>query len=103
MKIVILGTTSYLNKMIKHKIELEKGGHKVKLPVFDSHPELDELEICKFNRGIIKWCEEIHVFWDQRSIGFIFDFGMVFALNKPLKIMFLEPKTLTGVLTAYEK
>ena len=103
MKILILGTTSYETKMTEHATKLINDGHAVRTPAFDHHPELDDLGVCEYNRGLIRWAEEIHVFWDQRSPGFVFDFGMLFYAQKPIKIIYLGPKTLTGVLTKYEQ
>ncbi len=101
MKIAIIGTTSYQDKMKIHKAQLEKDGHEVFIPAFDSHPDLDDLGVCKFNRGLIEKADEIHMFWDQRSSGTVFDFGMVFALRKPFKIIYMEEKTFRGVMEKY--
>lgn len=103
MKIAIIGSTQYKNKFIDHKSFLEDVGHEVKIPAFDDHESLDELGICKYNLNIIKWADEVHLIWDRRSSGTIFDFGMVFALSKPFKIIYLEPKTLEGLMKKYEE
>ncbi len=104
MRIAILGTTGLKNKMLEYKHNLELNStYEVKLPAFDSHPEFDELQICEYNRAIIEWADRIDVFWDARSIGFTFDFGMIFMARKPVKIIYLEKKTLAGVLTKDER
>ena len=102
MKVAIIGSTQYLEKFLKHKEELEKEGHEVKIPAFDSHKDLDELGVCEYNRDMIKWADRIDVIWDQRSFGTCFDFGMVFMAEKPLHIVYLEPKTFKGVMEKYE-
>ena len=104
MKIAIIGTTSYLEKMENHKrILLDSfGRHYIRLPRFDSDG-LNELEICEKNREMIEWADEVHIFWDQRSMGTVFDFGMCFALRKPVKVIYLEPKTMAGVMKRYEE
>ena len=102
MRIAIFGSTALKNKMLRYGEQLIKENNEVKLPAFDSHPEFDELQICEYNRDIIKWADRVDVFWDARSIGFIFDFGMIFMANKPIKVIYLEKKTLAGVLTKYE-
>uniref|UniRef100_A0A6M3JKJ2 Nucleoside deoxyribosyltransferase n=1 Tax=viral metagenome TaxID=1070528 RepID=A0A6M3JKJ2_9ZZZZ len=102
MKIALFGTTSYQGKMLRHEESLKEQGHEVKLPAFDSHPEFDDIEVCEFNRSLIEWAERIDVFWDNRSVGFVFDFGMIFMARKPIHVAYLEPKTLAGVLTKYE-
>lgn len=103
MKITIIGTTSYYNKMVLHAAMLEANGHEVRLPAFDDHPELTEMGICDHNLELIKWADEVHVFWDQRSMGTIFDFGCCFALRKPIHIAFMEPKTFCKVMEQYEE
>ena len=102
MKIVIIGSTQYQIKFFMHRDILVGQGHEVKIPALDSHPELDELGVCFYNREIIRWADEVHLIWDRRSTGTIFDFGMVFMADKPLKIIYLEPKTFEGVMKKYE-
>ena len=85
MIITIIGTTSYKNKMLAHKRDLEGNGDTVLIPAFDDKPELDDLGVCQYNRELIEKADEVHMFWDQRSVGTIFDFGMVFALRKPFR------------------
>jgi len=102
-KIVIIGSTQYYDRIIKHKEKLESEGYDVLIPAFDDHPEFDELEVCEYNRGLIEGADEVHMIWDQRSTGTIFDFGILFALRKKLKIIYMEPKTFSGVMKRYEK
>lgn len=102
MRITIIGSTQYQDKINRHADDMRKLGHNVRIPAFDDHVELDELQVCEYNLECIKWCDEVHVIWDQRSLGTIFDFGMTFALEKPLKIVWLEPKTFPGVMKRYE-
>jgi nucleoside 2-deoxyribosyltransferase len=82
-------------------MSLESVGHEVTIPAFDDHPDLDELGVCEFNRTAIMKADEVHVIWDQRSTGTIFDFGMCFALKKPIVIVYMEPKTFKGVFEKY--
>lgn len=63
--------------------------------------EFDDYRICTYNRTIIEWADEVHIMWDQRSMGTIFDFGMAFALRKPIKIVYMEEKTFRGVMEKY--
>ena len=102
-KIGVIGTTSYQAKMQTHKEHLESNGHECAVPAFDSKPNFNELQICQFNRNIIEWADEIHIFWDQRSMGTIFDLGMAFALRKPIKVVYLERKTFANVMKLYEE
>lgn len=101
MKITIIGSTSYQHRMQRHKLELEANGHTVSLPAFDDFDGMNELQICGYNRDKIQWADEIHVIWDQRSIGTIFDLGMAFALQKPVRIVYLNAKTFPNFLSQY--
>lgn len=107
MKIAIIGTTSYLVRMLMHKRELEAKGHEVRLPAFDDddgYGEGDvELGICLYNKTLIQWADEVHLFWDQRSFGTMFDLGMCIALDKPVKAIYIEPKTFKNVILQWEK
>lgn len=102
MKITIIGSTQYKDKILKHKSDMVSLGNEVMIPAFDDMLNLDELGVCEYNRKLIEWCDEVHVIWDQRSIGTIFDFGMTFAMQKPIKIIYIEPKTFRGVFEKYE-
>lgn len=102
MQIAIIGSTSYKDKMIQHKDIMEQLGHRVHVPCLDDHPEMDELQICEQNKKYIQTCDEVHVLWDGRSVGTIFDFGMAFAFNKPLKLIYVNQKTVLGLFEKYE-
>jgi hypothetical protein len=102
LKITIIGSHQYLDRMLKYKEELEKEGHEVRLPALDSHPDWDELQVCVYNRELIRWANRIDIIWDQRSVGTVFDFGMVFMAQKPIRIVYMEPKTFRGVMEKYE-
>jgi nucleoside 2-deoxyribosyltransferase len=102
MKIALIGSTSYQPRFQVEAAKLRHLGHTVRSPVFDDSLDLDELGICEHNREMIEWADEVHIIWDQRSIGTIFDFGMAFALHKTTRITYLEPKTIAGVMRKYE-
>lgn len=102
MKIALIGSSQYQHKFSEVKARLESDGHIVSIPAFDSHKTLDELGVCEYNRAIIEQSDAVHVIWDQRSIGTVFDFGMAFALRKPVVIEYLESKTFAGVMKKYE-
>lgn len=103
MRIALIGSTQYMEKMQEHANELTVEGHTFEFPALDSVAELGPIEICKYNLEMIKSADEVHIFWDQRSMGTIFDFGMVFALRKKVKIVYMEQKTLKNVMESYEK
>ena len=102
-KIALIGSSQYQDKFLAIKERLEQEGHEVRIPAFDSHPEFDDLGVCEYNRDLIEWSEEVHLIWDQRSTGTIFDFGMVFMARKPLVIEYLEEKTFRGVMEKYAR
>lgn len=102
MKITIIGSTQYKSKFLSHKEYLSAQGHEVLIPAFDDHNNLDDLGVCEYNRKLIEQADEVHIIWDQRSLGTVFDFGMTFALRKPIKIIYMETKTFRGVMEKYE-
>ena len=103
MRVLIIGSTQYRSKMKDHAKKLEAEGHAVSMPAFDDHSDFNELELCRYNLRRVKEADEIHIMWDQRSFGTMFDFGMAFALGKPIKVVFLETKTFANVLRMYER
>lgn len=103
MKIAIIGSTQYYDKFIEHKEAMEAEGHEVAVPALDDRPELDELGICLHNRTNIGWADRVDIIYDGRSTMTLFDFGMAFMAQKPIKIVFYEPKSVKNVFMQYEK
>ena len=101
MKITIIGSTAYQIKIQNHANGLRGSGHEVYIPAFNSKPYLDELGIFTHNRELIEKSDEVHVIWDCRSNGTIFDLGMCFALRKPIKIIYLSTKSVLGFAKQY--
>ncbi len=102
-KIFIIGSSQYITTMKFHAIDLlMKEKCRIRLPNLDTC-EGDSLDIGIKNRENMEWCDEVHVFWDQRSTGTIFDFGMAFALRKPIKIIYMEKKTFKNAFELYEQ
>ena len=102
MKIAIIGSTQYSRKMTQYAESIQNNATEIRLPVFD-HDKSTELEIFNANCENIKWADRVDIFWDQRSMGTIFDFGMAFALHKPIHIEYMEPQTFANGMGAYEK
>ena len=100
MRITIIGSTGLTPQMFEHKALLESKGHRVQMPIFDSQADT-ELGLMGENKIRIQWADQVHLLWDGRSTGTILDIGMVFALAKPLKIIYLESKTIAGVVKQY--
>lgn len=102
MNFAIIGSSQYLDKFKALKEHLEHCG-EVRIPAFDDHPEFNELQLCEYNRSIIEWADSVYVIWDGRSVGTVFDFGMAFALRKPIVIEYIEAKTIANVMRMYEQ
>ena len=65
--------------------DLESKGWDVHWP----HRDTDQLDptglrICKDNRSAILASDAVHIVWDGKSQGGLFDLGIAFALNKPI-------------------
>ena len=86
--------------MITYGQSLGLKGHTVRLPVLDGD-DFSELHILERNRDNIEWADEIHMFWDGRSIGAWGDFCMAFALKKPVKLIYLECKSIRNIVVEY--
>ena len=102
-RIMLIGSKQFFDKMHMYKRKLEDENCIVTVPAFDNHPEFDTLEICEYNRDLMEHCDEVHIIWDQRSIGTIFDFGMCFAMRKPFRIAYLGDKTFIEAMRGYEE
>ncbi len=90
--ICIIGSSQYKERIMQHKEELEKDGKKVLIPAFDSHPDFSVLDIMRYNLGLIRQSNEVHLIWDCRSPGAWGDWCMAFALDIPVVPIYLEPK-----------
>lgn len=103
-KIAVIGSTSYREMMQKHTdcINETLAGTRARMATFDD-VALPELEVCKRNREMIKWADEVDVFWDQRSAGTIFDLGMCFAMRKKIQIQYLGSKTFSNLMGQMEE
>lgn len=75
---------------------LEDNGIEVYYPARDTEQN-DNIgfRICTDNRTAIKNSDEVHIFWDKNSQGSLFDLGMAFALEKPLKIVNIDEVEIT--------
>jgi nucleoside 2-deoxyribosyltransferase len=101
MHVTFIGSTAYRAMMENEKRLLEAAGHMVRMPAFDDFAG-DELAICRRNFEAVEWADEVYMFWDGRSPGTVLDLGMVFALHKPLRVGFLNKKTLANFVRQYE-
>jgi nucleoside 2-deoxyribosyltransferase len=82
----------------KYKNKLIMDGHKAYYPDDDNpYEKTDHVGylICEENTRAIRQADEVHIFWDTTSSGTLFDLGVAFALNKPLKIVNIESLEIT--------
>jgi hypothetical protein len=100
-KKLLIGSSQYADKFLAVQTRLLFQGHEVKIPAFDSHDDLDSLGTLEYNRSLVEWADEIHLIWDNRSSGTIFDYGMVFYSRKPLVIEYIEGKTFQKSMEEY--
>ena len=72
--------------------KLEEKGYKVHYPPRDTNQkDPNGYYICLQNREAIVNADEVHIYWNGKSSGSKFDFGMVFMVNyftkKPIVII----------------
>lgn len=74
--------------------ELERGGFDVYWPARDTD-QSDNVgfQICSQNAAAIAAADVVHVIWDGKSQGCLFDLGIAFALKKPIIALDLPPRT----------
>ena len=69
--------------------KMESEGHIVHYPPRDTN-QVDDTggwKICNQNMLAIKEADEVHIFYDARSQGILFDLGVSFALKKRIKLI----------------
>ena len=99
-KITIIGSSGLYPEMKEHEMELIERGYAIQTIKFDGQAENVE-GLVDHNRRAIAFADEVHLFWDGRSVGTILDLGMVIAFKKPLKIMKLEKKSISEYVEKY--
>ena len=88
--------------------ELERRGWRVHWPPRDT-PQDDPtgLRICAYNSVAIWEADAVHVIWDGKSEGVLFDLGMAFALRKKVIVIALpeatEGKSFQNMVRAWAK
>jgi hypothetical protein len=71
---------------------LEKRGFTVHWPPRDTDQnDAIGLRICMDNANAIAAADVVHVIWDGKSQGCLFDLGVAFALKKKLEIIVIPP------------
>jgi hypothetical protein len=62
--------------------DLESKGNNVYWPARDTNQTMQELHICNANAGnIVHFAHEVHIWWNGKSEGSLFDLGMVFMIQ----------------------
>jgi hypothetical protein len=82
-------TDEQKQKMAEYIKALEDSGVSVYYPARDTNQEDiggGGWNICKANKKAIVKADEIHIFWDEKSTGSLFDLGIAFSFRKPLVI-----------------
>ncbi|MFO8066555.1 MAG: hypothetical protein R6U11_03135 [Bacteroidales bacterium] len=101
MKIFIIGSSQYKDKMLEYAAKMEFRGHQVCLPVLDDSKFKNTLKILETNRKRMQWADEVHMFYDGKSQGTVFDFGMAFAMGKPLQVIYMNDKSIVDGMKEY--
>jgi len=101
-RIFIAHSLGLTNKALEYVKKLEQKGYIVYIPGRDTPQNLTAEEILKRNLDAIKWCDEVHVFWDGASYGTIFDLGSAYALGKPIKVVYIKHRTWYSHLREHE-
>lgn len=103
MKIFIIGSSQYQKKMVDYAVKMDSKGHEVILPALDDSIFKSTLEILQANKERMQGADEVHLFYDGKSHGSIFDFGMAVALDKPLKIIYMNDKNIVNAMEEYAR
>jgi nucleoside 2-deoxyribosyltransferase len=101
MKIFIIGSSQYKDKMLDHAHKMEAEGHRVYFPALDDVMFNSTLEILQTNKKRMQGADEVHLFYDGRSQGTLIDFGMAIALDKPLRIIYINDKSIVDGMKEY--
>lgn len=75
--------------------KLETQGYQVHWPARDTdQSDPTGLGICSDNAVAIESADVVHVIWDGKSQGVLFDLGVAFALKKRVVPISLPPETI---------
>ena len=102
-KFFIIHSKGLTNKASELAEKLRAEGHEVYVPGVQTKQDTDELTISIANRAAMRNADEVRVIWDGTSHGVIFDLGMAFAMEKPLKLEYVIPKSMAGLMERLSK
>ena len=87
MKVFIAHSIGMTQEAIQYARQLTSVGHECYIPGRDTCQTTNEMQILKTNRDALEDSDEVHVIWDLSSLGTIFDLGVAFAFQKPVRII----------------
>jgi len=72
----------------RYVLDLEKAGHQVHWPSRDTD-QIDSvgLRICQDNSRAIEKADEVHIWWNEKSQGSLFDLGVALAFGKKIVLV----------------
>ena len=81
-------TTEQKSKMEEYIQSVKEQGKTIYYPATDTNQN-DHIgfRICSDNKNALLNSKEVHIFWDAKSTGSLFDLGMAFAINKELSVI----------------
>jgi hypothetical protein len=94
----IIHSKGLTDRACKLAEQLRSQGHEAYVPGMQTKQDTDELTICTANREAMSNADEVRVIWDGTSHGVIFDLGMAFAMQKPIKLEYVIPKSMKGLM-----
>lgn len=95
-------STRKTTKLVSAYVEyLEQLGRDVFWPQRDVKQSLSGTEIVKAELDAIRGADEIHILWDDKSLGSHFDLGATMAMNKPIR--FVRTFRKSNARKTYEK
>lgn len=72
-------------EVIDYVNQLEANGHKVHYPPRDvNQDDPTGARIVSEHYNAMRYCDEVHVFWDANSKGSHFDLGMAYVMGKDI-------------------
>jgi len=102
MKIFIVHSLGLHDKVSAYASKLRSEGHELYVPGTDTPQSASAEDILKYNLKGIKWADEVHVIWDGVSSGTLFDMGSAYALDKPIKIIYVKDRTWYSYAKSYQ-
>jgi len=90
-KKVYIAHSLVLSDKVEHYVKfIESIGYTTYFPQRDTNQKGSILDILTANLQGIIWCDEVHVIWNGKSYGTIFDLGNAYALKKRIKVIHVD-------------